>query len=88
MCTENAAARGYTTLRDVLAKQAFRDLMARDYRFSDREMASAWAGTAYDAYKRAAFEQADGFLDTAERWIRYTSDGKLSTARTLKLPAR
>jgi hypothetical protein len=63
-------------------------MLVRDFRFNDRELANAWADTNYEAHKRAAFGLADDFLDTAERWIERTSDGKLSTARTLKLPTR
>lgn len=77
-----------TTLRDALAKRAFYDMMVREGRSSDREMADAWASPYFDSHKQVAFRLADDFLDTAERWIDRTSDGKLSTARSLQIPTK
>ncbi len=73
------------TLRDALARRAFNDWMVRTYPRRSDELGAMWASTAYDDIKSMCFVLADDFLDTAQRWVDRTSDGKLSTARTLRL---
>lgn len=78
-----------TTLRDALARRAFYDTMFRTYgKRLDKEFGAMWASPTFEGDKQAAYRLADDFLDTAQRWIDRTSDGKLETARVLKLLVR
>lgn len=78
-----------TSLRDALARRVFYDAAVRRYsRRSDRELGEMWGSPSFDDEKQAAYRLADDMLDTAQRWIDRTSDGKLSTARMLRMLVR
>lgn len=77
-----------TTLADSIAKRLFYQMMQREGCRSEREAANRWASTAFEGHKAEAYRVAADVLNIAERWVGLAADGKLSTARTLRLPIK
>lgn len=74
------------TLRDILARRMF-GARPHDFRMTERAIDNMWASPDFASEKERAFRLADALLDTVQRWIDRTSDGKLSTARELRWPS-
>jgi hypothetical protein len=74
-----------TTLRDSIARRLFADEMVRRRSVDSERIGEAWASPSFDDIKQLSFRLADDILDIAEVWVERTSDGRLSTARTLKV---
>lgn len=77
-----------TTLADSVAKRVFSQMVHREGCRSEREAADRWASPAFEGHKAEAYKVARDVLNIAERWVGLAADGKLSTARTLRLPIK